>query len=459
MRTAKAILLTLAAILPAWSQLIYFPSTASSQLYFPQLADGGPAGSKWATTIIVVNQSSTNTATVAVKFYGDDGKALALDFGSGASATLNLTIPAGGTKLMTSTGAGSTTNVGWGLATSNVPVTGTILYEARQNGSAVWDVAAAGTATTYIYNAFATYNLGIAVANPSGTNSITLKVSATDAVGANAGTITKTLPPNGHASFNLGPSITGMAADFTGSITIRSYDNTAVPFIAWAVNVRDGLLSPLPPGEMNSPSPFDRKVSDMAAQIRLGGAAAIQDLSALLGSSASQMAAVVNNIQYTIDSDSTISASYSASDKQIHLSKGMIELLGDSRSAIAFLFAHMATLAVQAQVGVDPQLVSLMGGVPLMADTVGMVALMKSGLDPFGAFDFYGRLQYAVASGAAVSSGVQSEFALNAVSQRLSQLWLMVGTGCTLAPAVQLDCEAMHRMWHPDVNVSSYAIW
>jgi len=61
-----SLLLALLA-LPAAQPFLY-PASASTRLYFAQLADGGPAEQKWATTIIFVNPSATTAASVTVTF-------------------------------------------------------------------------------------------------------------------------------------------------------------------------------------------------------------------------------------------------------------------------------------------------------------------------------------------------------------------------------------------------------
>jgi len=455
MRIQTTLFLALAAAaLPAWPQLTYFPSAASSKLYFPQLADGGPPAQKWATTLLIVNASAATAATVAISFYDDQGQPLALDFGGGAQPTLNLDLPAGGTELVTSSGAGANTAIGWAVATSNVPITGTVLYEARHNGAPQWDVAASGAAPTYLYTSFANANLGIALVNP-GVNPIYLNVVATDKDGHAVGNTSIRLGPNGHTAIGLATAITGLPAGFMGSVTITPANGGPTPFVAWTLNSRDGLLSPLPPGGLLSPSPGDHTVGDVAAEMRIAGAAAIQDLSPLLGGANAAMANVVANTDYSIDPGSTLSISYNSVDRKIHVSKAMVEAMGDSRAAMGFLAAHYATLAVQQQVGINQQLVTLLGGLPLTADTVGMIAIMKAGLDPFGATDFYGRMGYAMASGVAVDPAVVTEFGLSNINARVNALWNNMGLACGgLLPAVTQDCQAMHAMWHPDISGS-----
>jgi len=108
-------------------------------------------------------------------------------------------------------------------------------------------------------------------------------------------------------------------------------------------------------------------------------------------------------------------------------------------------------------VGINQQLVTMLGGLPLTADTVGVIAVMKAGLDPFGATDFYGRMGYAMASGIAVDPAVVTEFGLNDIAARVNALWNNMGLACGgLLPAVAQDCQAMHAMWHPDVSGSPW---
>jgi hypothetical protein len=453
MPRTPTLLLAFAAALPAWPQLTYFPSAASSQLYFPQLADGGPTAQKWATTLLVVNASATTAASVAFSFYDDQGQPLALDFGGGAQPTLNVNLPAGGVKMATSSGASASMATGWGVATSNVPITGTVLYEARQNGTPLWDVAASGAAPTYLYTSFANASLGIALANP-GANPISLNVIATDQNGNAAGNTSVQLGPNGHTAIGLATAISGLPASFMGSITITSANGSPTPFVAWTVNSRDGLLSPLPPGGLTSPAPGDHLVGDVAAEMRIAGAGAIQDFGTLISGSYGAMANVVATLQCSIDANATLTISYNAADQKIHASTAMVEAMGDSRAAMGFLAGHYATVAAQQQVGIDQKIVTKLGGLPLTADTVGMIAVMKAGLDPLGAMDFYGRMQYAIASGVPVDPNVVTEFGLSNVPARLAALWQDMSLACGFLPALSQDCQAMHTMWHPDVSGS-----
>ena len=56
------------------------PQSAHVNLYFPQLADGGPPESQWQTTFIFSNANLKSVSVVLV-FNNDNGDSLALDFG------------------------------------------------------------------------------------------------------------------------------------------------------------------------------------------------------------------------------------------------------------------------------------------------------------------------------------------------------------------------------------------
>ena len=452
MHISRLPLLAVAAMLPVWAQVVYFPTAAGSRLYFPQLADGGPAAQKWATTLLLVNTSTTTGGSATVSFYDDNGQPLTLDFGGGAQATLDVDLPAGGTRSLTSSGASDSTRIGWAVATSGLPITGTVLYEARQNGTPLWDVAAAGARPTYIYNSYANANLGVALVNPDGTDSIFVQVAARDRDGTDVGAATVSIPPNGHIAFGLASEISGLSSNFEGTISIGSANGTPTPFVAWTLNARDGLLSPLPSGELQSPSPQDQTVGDIVSRVRIGGVSAIGDLTSLLGSSlTTQMAQAVATMDYTLDASPSISASFNATDGKVHVSTGMIEVLGESHSAIAFLIGHMATRGVQQKVGIPDNLVQIMGGGALLADTVGLVAAGKSGFDPLGAMEFFRRLEWATSAGMAINSDTRTEFGVSDVQGRMTALHQDFSTGCSLLASLATDCRAIQKAWYPDV--------
>jgi hypothetical protein len=365
MRIAS-LLLSLVAALPVSAQIVYTPSAASTQLYFAQLAVGGPDAAKWTTTITLVNPNTTSAAAVTLSFYGNSGAGLALNFGTGAKTTLSVTVPAGGVKAVSSSaGTSSDSVVGWAVAVSDIPITGTVVYRMTQKGTPIWDVAAPGTGPTYSYNSYANGALGLALANPS-TRTIHLQIVSRDQTGASLGTAAVTLAPNGHTSFNLNEAPTSLAASFPGSITISSTDTPPATFVAWAVNVSAGLLSPLPPGETQAPAPPARLAADVTARLLSAAAALVKetDFDWGAGVTDAQVLEYISKLGIAIDSDGTgsaakVSASYNNTDRKIHLSQSALELAAGSPAALGFLIVHVATRGFSTYSGVaisDPAL-------------------------------------------------------------------------------------------------------
>jgi len=435
-RCAAAFLFLLSVTVVA--QLL-IPSSASTELYFAQLADGGPASQKWAVTLILDNPNSTVSSVVTVNFYNGSGQALPIDFGSGPSAVLKVTLPPGGSTTFTSLGASSTTNTGYAIATANNPVTGTVLYRATNNGTPVWDVAAAGTGPTYLYNSFANYNLGIALVNPSATQTINLLVTAQDSGGGIAGTIPVSLTPNAHTSFDLGISLNGFPTDFTGSISITSTDNPPTQFVAWALNSRSGLLSPLPPGELRFPSSYQRRANDVFAQM----ISAQNTLVAAAGGMITNPAAYAQlstALKLSIDPGSTIDAS-APGDGKVHVTTAMLEALGDSRSGLGFLLAYLTVFAVGGNSGDSNPAET--------ADILAIFSVLQAGYDPSGPADLFARLQFAKAQNIPVTASILNDFS-GAADSRLQEIWSEVQQSCTGAQLFGQICQASHNLWHQD---------
>ncbi len=444
------LLLVAAWAVPLWAQFSY-PASASDGMVFTQLADGGPPTQKWTTTVNFTNPNLVTAASVTVKFFDDNGQPLALDFGQGASPILNLTVPAGGSKSMTSSGASATTVVGWAKAKSDSPVTGMVLYSATQNGAPQYDVAAVATGPTFYYNSFANANLGIAVVNSNQQQPIHLKLTARDQSGIALPAYLFSLNPFGHTAFNLFPTVPGVTTAFAGSIMIEPTDDPPLPFAAWSVNAHNGLLSPLPPGEMYSPGPPDQgatKVSTLMGQAVIG---LPKDAATyLLGADPGVIAGIVMGMNLVADPDVTMKASFNTADNSIHLSQGLIEALGADQASLGFIIAHMGAHGVFAHTG-PPTTGPFANDVEGAADAAAEFALLQAGYDPDGAADFYSRLLYGRTQTLGVDSSLQAEFALpNGIPGRLQKLWTNVQNACVASAGLTAICQKARKYWHPD---------
>jgi hypothetical protein len=459
MRVAS-LLFSLVAALPVSAQIVYTPSAASTQLYFAQLAVGGPDAAKWATTITLVNPNTASAAAVTLSFYGDSGAGLALNFGTGAKTTLSVTVPAGGVKAVSSSaGTSSDYVVGWAVAVSDIPITGTVVYRMTQKDTdmkdkAIWDVAAPGTGPTYSYNSYANGALGLALANPS-TRTIHLQIVSRDQAGASLGTAPVTLAPNGHTSFNLNEAPTSLAAGFAGSITISSTDTTPATFVAWAVNVSAGLLSPLPPGETQAPAPPARLAADVTARLLSAAAALVKetDFDWGAGVTDARVLEYISKLGVVIDSDGTgsaakVSASYNNTDNKIHLSQSALELAAGSPAALGFLIVHVATRGFSTYSSVpisDPA---------LNADTVAVFTLLKAGYDPAGTVDWFARLTTAKLAGLNIDNALTTMFDVpNGTTTRITRLWTAATSACQSKNGVKEFCDEAFALWYPNAKL------
>jgi hypothetical protein len=450
------LLLALFAPFSVPGQILYTPSSASTRLYFPQLADGGTPSQKWATTIVLVNPSNT-AASVSLSFYAENGQPLPLDFGQGSKATLTASLSPGGSASYTSSASSSDIVVGWALATSNVPVLGTVLYQASQDGTPIWDVSATGTGSTYFYESYANYNLGIALVNPSTTQTIHLLLTANDQSGTSSGTMAITLAPNAHTSFVLGGRISGLAARFAGSIAITPTDNPPAPFVAWTMNGRNGLVSSLPQGEMQSPPQYDRRVFDALARVKAAAIPLVQEIAQNPGNftevTPGQVLQFWAQMNVVVDSGSTIKATYQSSDMTIHISKVALETLGSNDAALAFLIVRTAVAGFVAVYGVTPGLGISGAGAETAAGLWAVFTLMKAGYDPGGGADCLARIWAAYSAHVPVDSALVSAFNIpNGTGSLIQNLGSFAPGGCSAIGTYGLtqDCNASHNLWHPD---------
>ena len=452
-----SVLMAFASAIPAGAQFSY-PSSASTRLYLGHFIDGGSPEQKWRTTVIFTNPNPNAAAPVRVSFHGDAGQPLPLDFGQGPSPTLDLTVPAGGAKTLTTTGASPVLASGWAIVETPdepatapaTPVTASVLYRAELAGNRFWDVATNGSGSTFFYSSFANKDLGVALANPNRSETVHLQIRARDEAGQSlGGPWAVNLQPLGHTAFNLSGPPTNLAS-FSGSIQISSSDDPPLPFVAVTLNYRDPVLTPLPPGETVSPAPPDRRPRDVAIRVRQAGVAVLAETDPyMLGQSPATIAEFLGRIGLAVDTDVPLRASYSSTDHSVHLSAGMIEALGTDEAALAFLIAHMSARGVLQAFGV-PSAGPYASDPDGLADYAAVVTLLKGGFDPNGIGDFFGRLLNATQQGLSVDSALRNSFAIpDGLPLRLAKAAANLKTACGATGGMQQICQSARKYWHP----------
>jgi hypothetical protein len=263
-----------------------------------------------------------------------------------------------------------------------------------------------------------------------------------------------TLDPRHHTAFNLGPEL-GLPDGFIGSMTITSTDDVPGPFVAWALHadVEKDLLSPLPPGELLLPAPYERRASDLLARVRAAAGPVLrtiaEDTRNFNKVTVGEILGYLAPMGIWIDSGTTIAAGYQDADKKIHISQPMLEMLGGSDGALAFLIACEAARGVTLITG-HPATDMFLGvtNPDAALDSMALLMLLKAGLDPNGAANFYGRLSYAYLQQIPIDASVLAEFSVpNDTGSRMQTLATYVQATCNAYP--RLGCPVVHNLWHP----------
>ena len=259
------------------------------------------------------------------------------------------------------------------------------------------------------------------------------------------------VPPLGHKAFSLYDSTIGLPRSFSGHIAILSTDVTPLPFVALTLNFRSPVLSPLPPGEMSAPAPYERRPYDVGLKARQAGMALMMAAQPCMDGdvTAQQLSGYIAKMGLVIDMDEAIKASYNAGDNNIHLSVPLVEMLGTNDAALAFIIAHMSAHGVMHFIGV-PTSGPFTNDAEGLADAVGEGTVLRGGFVPSGVADFFARLMYADKQGLTIDNAPRVEFGLpNGVPTRFQKLWTFIDDGCDLGKPLNDICQAARKYWHP----------
>jgi hypothetical protein len=328
--TKRAFLTGVLSAIVCFGQTFY-PTGAHVNLYFPHLADGGPVFAQWQTSLEFVNPSMTLAAHVNLQLYGDQGFPLSLDFGSGARPLHTFTIPPGGRVTLRSTLASTDKTVtGQAVVTSYIPVQGTVLFRSIVNTIASVELSAPPTLPTSQYLSLATRDLGVALANISGTAK-SYQVTAINSSGTNLASTLIGVPGLGHYSFNLSQVLPGLPADFSGSIVITP-QIPGDPVVAWTLNVERGQISTLPSGPPDLPVSHTDRIQLVFKRLLAVAPALLSGLGNNLS--------LQNAPKLVMAPDTAINALASNSSDTVQINLALAELVSDSPSELAFLVAH-----------------------------------------------------------------------------------------------------------------------
>ena len=390
--TKRALVLAVLCAAGCFGQ--FYPTGAHVNLYFPHLADGGPASQLWQTSFKFVNPSSTMTANVSLKLFQDDGFPLNLDLGAGPLPVHTFAVPPGGSVTLKSTAASANTVTGRAVANSDIPMQGTVLFRSSVNGIVSVEVTAPPTLPTARYLSPATSNLGIALANISGAIK-NFQVAAVDASGTTLSTTQVNVPGLGHKSFNLFQVFPSLPGDFNGSVVITP-QVAGDQVVAWTLNSDGRIISTLPTGPLEWPISHPDRIQ-LVFQ-RLLAAAPV-----LFGGLGGVNLSLQSPPNLVISSTPEVNA-FATSTQTVQINLALSELVSDSPSELAFLMAHDLAHIAQYRSGANTIILpNTQANREADADLVGMILLLNAGFDPYGAGGAMGKLSMANASPGLVS--------------------------------------------------------
>jgi len=417
------------------------PITAHTSLYFPHVVDGGSPAQQWQARISLVNTGLT-TASVAVFFYADDGSGWPVDFGSGPSNEVHVTLPPQGSTILISKSSSATIKTGWAFAASNVPVQGTLTLRYFQSGKTMLELTTEPTLPSIAYSSPATSLLGVAIANVYSDSPISVTLNVADRNGLIVGHAMVSVPPFGHTSFNLRDKIPSLGDSFTGSLYMTTSDNSE--FIAWTLFAdQSGVISTLPNGRLSWPiSHWDEiwevflKAWDRAQAIDASGA-----MPGKFGKTPPSLKIVASYNGQAINA-------FGNADSVI-VTYGLSELISDSPSELAFAVAHEMGHVYQYRNGgqllfdSDPE---------FDADTWGLLLSLSAGYDPYAAAGTLAKLSMATGQAGLVQQfeAQLSSDAHKSFNQRLDSLFNAISQTCA-DPSIQAFCQRYKNIVHPDL--------
>ena len=419
------------------------PEGAHVDLYFPHLADGGPAADQWQTSFVFVNPHPSLPAHVVLYTYGNDGQPLNLDMGGGGSRLQAITISPGGSRTLRSSISFPVVVTGYAEAFTDLPVQATVLFRRIVNGVPRVEVSAPATLPSQKYFSPATRDLGVALVNiyPVAKS---FQMTALDSNGVASGSSVISLAPFEHKSFNLVERIPGLPKGFTGSVQIIPATVATDQFLAWTLNADGEVISTLPPGRLAWPIDHFDRIWLVYNKLLAAAPAAVASLG---------LAGVNLNapgvLTLAISSDQIINAFARPGVVQINLS--MSELISDSPSELAFVVGHELGHIAQLQRGGT----LVIAEKEQDADLFGVLLMINAGFDPYAGAGALGKLSmltgHAGILAAAIDDLADPHGSFNA---RIDLMFSTLNLACSQA-AVSLYCGAYKSLIHPSFPASA----
>ncbi|MBZ5579430.1 MAG: M48 family metalloprotease [Acidobacteriia bacterium] len=441
-------LLPLLALAPAQSVLAQsiLPQNAQTDLYFPHLADGGPASGQWQTRFTFINPNGY-PATVKLSLYSNTGGPLNLDLGGGSTNQVTTTIPPNGTVVLRSQ-IGATATEGWAYGAASLPVEANVAFRLLQNGVAKLEITAEPTLPSMAYRSVAGPLVGIAVAN---VYSVPIEATVTvyNSSGQTLGQALLNVPAHGHSSFNLRDGIANLPASFSGNVLIAPQTPGQV-LLAWAVYAdSSGVVSSLPDGRAGFPLAQPDQINTAFVRLVSAYQTYLAPQTSIPGFGAAP--------QLVMSSDTSTNAinARAASGTTVQINLALAELIGDSPSELAFVVGHELGHIYQQRTGefVWYPAGSVPDYIEWDADVWGLLSSLIAGYDPYAGAGALGKLGMATGTanlGTQLWEDLQTATdAHGSFSTRIDNLTRFLELACGSSQAWQSYCSQYKAGVHP----------
>jgi YVTN family beta-propeller protein len=223
--------------------LVVHAQAQPSTLYFADIAHGGTTSS-YQTTLQLYNSSNQDT-TATINLYQDNGTPFSVGLKDASSGNLltpttpgvfNLTVPARGLKVLTTSGSQSL-QAGWVMVQSSSSLNGNVFFQqVDAAGNLLSQTAVSSSALLSSFTGFveksSTVNTGIAVANPSPSTAAQVTLQSTSASGQVVASATVTVPPLQHFARFLDqfPELANFPSG-VGTLAVSSSANVTAIFL------------------------------------------------------------------------------------------------------------------------------------------------------------------------------------------------------------------------------------
>jgi len=231
-----------------------FAGTASRLHELAQVADGGTAALWMQSSFLIVNQNLYEDAHVEIRFYDDDGKAMALKIGGSSTSVYQVTIPKQGSVKISTDGQGSPLKVGSATISASTEVGAQVFFQIYQGTTLITQAAIEPMGPMQSVDIFADYDVsngleptsprtGYAIANLSDSTPVDVAIWLYPEDGSDPiWSYSFQLPARGHTARYLDEHFPS-TKPFRGTARITGGGS----FTVTALQARGFLIGTLPP--------------------------------------------------------------------------------------------------------------------------------------------------------------------------------------------------------------------